>query len=428
MKRRLKSPSKLFKSPVVRGLSKAAKIEPDGGDAAAGCIRGFSAITAGEALGHELWIDETFCRQVADAMNAAPKGAKSRFTHPGFSGDGLGTYLGRSKSAAVAPSTVPDMPDGAPGVRCDLHFAKAAHETPDGDLASYCMQLAAEDPQAFGASIVFEHDAAAEQQFMLANMQPDDAGRPAFQSPDAANVNNYPHCRLAELRAVDLVDDPAANPAGMFHRDAEFISDAEQLAEYCLGLSAACPQVTSLLSVHPDRVKGFVSRFLQSRKLSLKGQDDMPQSKTVEAPADKPEVKPAEALSAVAPAEQPAAAVEQLAATPAEPAAKPLDLEAGRKYLAAFGAKGAVWFIEGKSYDEAAKLFAAEAQAERDALAKENADLKAKLGRGEATAVAFNAAQSADAKQFAELRNVTGSDGVAKFAASLKLPGSPESK
>ena len=78
----------------------AQQIDREGGDEGAGVIRGTSVITIGEALGHDLWVDQTFLEQVAHAINeTGDRGLKSRFTHPGVSGDALGTYLGRHRDA-----------------------------------------------------------------------------------------------------------------------------------------------------------------------------------------------------------------------------------------------------------------------------------------------------------------------------------------
>lgn len=132
----------------------------------------------------------------------------------------------------------------------------------------------------------------------------------------------------------------------------------------------------------------------------------------------------------------------------------------GKDYLQAFGAKGGVWFAEGKSWDEARGLFEAdqaeEAKAKEEkfaAIEKENGELKAKLSAMEdekkselsaATAetdkvkgeyAALNAKFTAlqrggdplsttpadkDGKPAPPASAVSGLD---RFAASLKLPG-----
>lgn len=410
-KKLINKPSRLFRSPITRGLWSAGKdpVDRTGGDSGAGCIYGFAVCTRGEALGHDVWIDGAFLQQVTDAINASPRGTKSRFTHPGLSGDGLGSFLGRAKNASLGKDEV---------VRADQHFAKSAHATPDGDLAGYAMDLASEDPEMFGASIAFEHDAEAEAKFTA------QYGGNEFVSPDPENVKNLPHARLKELRAVDLVDSPAANPHGLFHRGGNPAAEAEQLAEFCLGFSDECPDST-LLCVHPERAKSFIERFLQTHNLEI-GAIKMPKSKPAET-TEKPEVEATatvtEASAAVSPVDADVkAAGGQPAEQPAHIPARDERWSEGQKMAKDFGADGAAWAFEGKSYAEAAKLYAEKHKATADALAKENADLKAKLLRGEAEPVTFSAATSASDKQLAELKQKTGSEGIAKFAASIKLP------
>jgi len=171
-----------------------------GVDKPARIIRGFAVITYGEALGHEMWIDAAMLRQVAAAGNATPDGVKSHFTHPTET-DGLGNYLGRVRNFRVDGSVV----------RADLYLAAAASHSPKGDLAGYVLRLAEEDPAALGASIRFARDLDAEGAFRDQHTK---LGR--FTSPDAGNVANYTHARLAELKNVDLVDEPAANAGGLF--------------------------------------------------------------------------------------------------------------------------------------------------------------------------------------------------------------------
>ena len=215
MKPKLQQPSEFYRSGVVRGLRQAqvSPIVRDGGEFGAGLIKGAAAITRGEALGHEMWIDRTMLEQTRDAINSADKGIKSRFTHPSLSGDGLGKALGRYRNAEIQGDIV----------YADLHVFQSAHETPDGDLADYVMGLAEEDPEAFGNSISFRPDFGAEEEFQ--GKHSDEDGR--FQSPDSDNKKNLPHARLAELRAVDAVDSPAANPNGLFHRGDEIVAEAD---------------------------------------------------------------------------------------------------------------------------------------------------------------------------------------------------------
>jgi len=243
----LKEKPMLFRSTIAKGIkSDEPAIDRWGGDGGAGLIRGVSIITRGEALGHGVWIDRDMLSQVKSSINAMKIGTKARFTHPGLSGDGLGKYLGRFKNARIDGDVV----------RADLHFAESAHETPDGDLAGYVMSLAEQDPEAFGASIAYEPDERAQTQFITEHEEDG-----VFVSPDESNIKNLPHARMSKLRATDIVDEPAANPDGLFHRGQEIAEEAEACMSYALGLSDKCPTLT-LLDIDPDRVQGFVQKYL----------------------------------------------------------------------------------------------------------------------------------------------------------------------
>ena len=237
----------IFRSGIVRGFDSTPEISREGGEYGAGFIKNFAVITKGEALGHGAWVDDEFIAQVGAELAYAKKGIKSRYTHPNQCGDSLSKGLGRVFYRA----------DGDGKVRGDLHFWKAAHNTPDGDLAGFLIDLAQDDPEAFGASISFMRDAEAEEQFAMENPT----------SPDPRNVNNYPHVRLGKLRFVDIVDEPAANPDGLFHRD-DTAAKAAELLEYGLGLSDTKP-TESLFGVEPDRLLGFVSNFLSLKGLQI---------------------------------------------------------------------------------------------------------------------------------------------------------------
>lgn len=150
-------------------------------------IHGVAVVTKGEALGHDLWLDETFLDAVVEQGNKTKTGVKSRFDHPSASSTSMGTMLGRVKQLRRDGDVV----------RGDLHLLESATKTPDGDLAGYVMDLAEEDPEAFGASIVFTGDELE---------QKDEEGR----------VMPQRLARLKKLMAADVVDSPAANPGGMF--------------------------------------------------------------------------------------------------------------------------------------------------------------------------------------------------------------------
>jgi hypothetical protein len=249
----IEKPLTRFRTTPAKGAK--PRVDRTGGVYGAGLITGAAAITRGEALGHGAWVDSFAVDSVVELGNRSPKGVKVRFTHPGLSADGMGTQLGRMKNFRREG-------DRAVG---DVHLSRTAHKTPDGDLAEYVMNMADEDAEAFGMSIVFEHDRGAENRFHAEHENEDGY----FQSPDADNSSNYSHIRLAKLWASDVVDEPAANPAGLFRHGHEIADEADRLCEYALGLSAEQPTLQHL-SVDAERLAQYAARFLNSHNLELK--------------------------------------------------------------------------------------------------------------------------------------------------------------
>ena len=269
MKQALKTPPTVSRldasvsTPVSTGDG-VPKSDRTGGDYGAGLIPGVSLCAVGEALGHGFWIDQTFIDSIAEA---APERLKSRFTHPSLCEDGTGKALG----------VIQDVSSGDGQAFGDLHFYASAHKSPDGDLAGYVMDFADESPEAFGLSIVFAHDVEAENDFQIENGAEWETDGYGFQylvgfvSPDPDNVENFPHARLADLKAADVVDSPAANPDGLFHRKNELLSDANSLVEFVLGRSKSIPKLSSALAgeIAPERLRTFVSKYLAENGLSV---------------------------------------------------------------------------------------------------------------------------------------------------------------
>ena len=354
---------KYFRSSIVRGSQ--PKVDREGGYANAGIIRDVAMITEGEALGHETWIDAEFNQSVAAAVNAASKGVKSRFTHPSLSGDGFGKFLGRAMNARIVGDKV----------LADLHFSKAAHNTPDGDLASYVMDLAEHEPDSFGMSIVFDPDWDAMEDFAAQHS----SEHGDFATPDQRNSKNLLHARMNELRAVDAVDEPAANPDGLFHREENAAAEADKLLSYALGISQEKPEV-SMFSVDADRVKGFVARFCEQHKIQLQEPSDMatePLTDTIEETEDQAQVvdETQPEIHTVVDTTTAETADETV-----EPAAEPVaasSLTEGERFLEAFGDKGGVWYAKGFTFAQAQEKYVAE-------LREENEVLKTKLAAAQA--------------------------------------------
>lgn len=284
----LRRPVTLLRAKPARGIKTdaAPAVEREGGDFGAGLIRGAAIVTRGEALGHNLWIDREFVTSVAAQINANPTGTKSRFAHPGLSGDGLGKALGRMRAGRV---------DGDIA-RADLHFFESAHETPSGDLAAYVMDLAEEDPTALAVSISFWDDVGAQDRHRAEHEDADGH----FVSPDADNTQNYPHARLARLRAADVVDEPAANPGGLFGAGQGLVREAEALTEFVLGLRDEAPELQEL-EIDPERVAGFFARFMTSHGLRVDrletGPTDGPAKEEIAMSVTKTETPAAQALA-----------------------------------------------------------------------------------------------------------------------------------
>lgn len=335
----------------------AGPVDRKGGKFGAGLIKGVSLAMVGEALGHEMWLDEEFVSGIVPAVNAFSQGMKSRFTHPSMSGDGMGSQLGVFMNATLN--------DGKP--IADLHLMESAHKAPDGDLAEYVMSLAEESPGTFGVSIVFEPDYEATDEF-TAEYSLDDG----FISPDTDNIDNYPHARLKRLRAADVVDEPAANPDGLFSRGQEIPRAADAALQYALGLCDGRPEMC--FDVDPDRLKGFVSRFLAHHALTIERVKPM---------ADKTAETTAPTVNADDLRKQFAAQLD--------------------KYQKAFGdSNGSAWFKAGMDWSEAMELHAESLGKQLASKDAEIAGLNAKLASlktGEDEPVSFSEAPTDSEKK-----------------------------
>ena len=158
-------------------------------DAEEGILRGVAVATKGPALGHDMELDSEFLDSLVMAGNLKSAGIKSRFDHPNASSTSMGSFLGRTKNFRREGDVV----------RADLHLSDAAKHSPQGDLHHYTLKLANDEPDMFGMSIVFSGTSVE---------QLDADGNPIEGAPKLA--------RLEKFLASDVVDDPAANPDGVF--------------------------------------------------------------------------------------------------------------------------------------------------------------------------------------------------------------------
>jgi hypothetical protein len=175
-----------------------------------GMIKGVAVMSKGNVKDVRGWeIDDTTLEQVIAAGNKPKLGLKSRFGHPNMSSTALGTYLGRIRNLRL---------DGAV-VRGDLYLSKTAYTAPAGDLASYVLDLADNDPAAFGTSVVLgDYD-------LEARVEKD-----GTRKKDSTGNYLPPLLRVKSLFAVDVVDDPAANN-GFFSKDVGFSAEMTEFLD-----------------------------------------------------------------------------------------------------------------------------------------------------------------------------------------------------
>ena len=238
-------------------------------DVEAGIIHNVSVIEIGPAMGHSFDVDETTLAQVIELGNRNPNGTKVRLSHPDACNDGTGRELGRNRNHRLS--------DDRNRVLADFHAMKAASLSPDGDLTGWLMAVAQEDPGMIGMSIA----AAGKAEPRL-----DEEGDPKV-GPNGEKLR--PVLRITKLIGTDVVDQPAANRAGLFasaalatgiledliHDDASFASEAELTAAFL-----ESPDLIRLASVQEldviklgshaldfDRVAGFINHHLDRREI-----------------------------------------------------------------------------------------------------------------------------------------------------------------
>jgi hypothetical protein len=206
-------------------------------------------------------VDSASLQQAQQMMSKGNNGAKARFTHPNMSSDGMGSYLGRWKNVRVDGGTL----------RGDLHIADAAFTSPQGDLGTYVLDLAESDPEAFGVSLATRLDWADMEEF--------------DKKKDKPKGQKWP-MRFSDIRAGDIVDEPAATRGGMFDLTTP---DLRNLPA----------QATALLSTYfgdaePEVVRGRISAFLDRYLSTKEAPVPEPTIEKTPVPEVTPEAKPVE--------------------------------------------------------------------------------------------------------------------------------------
>ena len=173
-----------------------------------GVIEGVSVCTVGEAKGHGVSLDSEFIAAVVAFGNEKKQGTKARFGHPNMCSTALGTFLGRFKN----------FREEGEQALADLYLSNEAKSTPQGDLYSYVMGMAANEPDMFGTSIVFEPGREYRRdgsQKVFAPGEKTEAGERGADWEEWREIEGDTFIECAALHACDAVDNPAAND-GLF--------------------------------------------------------------------------------------------------------------------------------------------------------------------------------------------------------------------
>jgi len=165
-----------------------------------GIIRKVSVCSKGEARGHGINLDESFIKDLLSQGEKANHGVKCRFGHPSPYNDAIGTLIGVFKNFKLS--------DDNSQIYADLYLSESAKKSPHGNLFEYTLSLAEHHPKHFGTSIVnfepsyYQYDA--------------EGNKKELMGYNDYNADKEIYMKLGFFEACDLVDSPAANPAGLF--------------------------------------------------------------------------------------------------------------------------------------------------------------------------------------------------------------------
>ena len=218
---------KYFSTPPIFSAP-VSKVDRD-----IGLIQGITIARVGPAKGHFGFIDRTFLLQIVENAATKTAGVKARFGHPNMCSSAIGTYLGRFKNYSYSGDQV----------KADLFLDSTAKSTPNGDLFAYVLDMAETNPDMFGASIAFE---TADSEIIE-------------EEADGKKIKKE-YFRLKELRATDIVDEPAATD-GLFSADSFPAISTQFLDEN--------PQVLEIIFSKPDSVIEFLSNYLNNTDMNI---------------------------------------------------------------------------------------------------------------------------------------------------------------
>lgn len=271
-------------------------------------------------------VDEGTLDNVVALGNRPKQGLKARFTHENLSDDGLARHMGRWKNFRREGDAI----------LADLYLADVAFDTPEGDLGNYILDLAEEDPDSFGVSLATKFA-----KEMQEDREEEDQGKPR-------------PLRFERIHSADFVGTPAATD-GLFSDP----SDERNL-----------PAVATQIMDHffsNNRPEEVMERFQEFLNKYYGGEmNTMPETN----------VQDTKSGASVEDQTQVQATPDQ-GQVPQESAAS--DDPAHTRFVQAFGEKGALWYLEGKSFEECLQARVAEQDSKIEKLATQNEDLQNKL-------------------------------------------------
>lgn len=224
-------------------------------------IFGANLMQEGDLNDERDWtVDDGTLLNALQLMQRGNNGAKARFTHPNMSADGMGSYLGRWKNPRIDGGTL----------RADLHLAESAFKSPNGDLGTYVMDMAEEDPEAFGISLATRINREEMEKLKLEKKSADE------------NWSGRTPLRFRSVHAADVVDEPAATRGGFFSLSEVDNRNLPAQATVLLDsyFSDAEPEVVTA------RINGFLATYFKGKGKAMAETATAPEpQKTQPAPA-----------------------------------------------------------------------------------------------------------------------------------------------
>lgn len=212
----------------------------------------------GEAKGHGLWLGEDFIDGVVEQGNAAKMGVKVRFGHPALCSDALGTFLGRAKNFRKQDVT---RADGSivKGAFADIHLAEEAKDAPSGDLYTWTLGAAKNNPDTFGQSVVFTYadfyvvdDEGKQHKYSEEPEAEDGENKTRYDNWIRKSADGKQYVMIDKLLGTDFTDSPAATD-GVFSSDSLAAQAEKMLDEH--------PQIMDVLTSKPEVLEQFLERY-----------------------------------------------------------------------------------------------------------------------------------------------------------------------